>query len=395
MRCLLRCRLSRSAASALPSYRVDADGRPRPRSAAMAQAAVRAREKGGSLSSLSPSRAREAGADCRRRFLFHFLPFSRASEPTAPKSDGAGRRPCRRRSATPSALPSYRVDAAGRPRPRSAAMAQAAVRAREKGGLLSTLSPSRAREARADSRRRFHFHFCLSAGRASRRRRSRTALADARAGGGAQRQARCRATGSTPLAARAPDPPRWPRQLCALGKRGDCCQLCHPRARARRAPIPDDVFFFIFAFQQGERADGAEVGRRWPTPVPAAERNAKRAAELPGRRRWPPAPPIRRDGPGSCARSGKGGIVVNFVTLARARGARRLQTTFSFSFLPFSRASEPTAPKSDGAGRRPCRRRSATPSALPSYRVDAAGRPRPRSAAMAQAAVLAREKGAR
>src|SRR5271155_3051100 len=170
----------------------------------------------------------------------------------------------------------------------------------------------------------------------------------------------------------------------------DCCQLCYPRARARHAPTPDGVF--IFAFQQGERAD-AEVGRRWPPTVPAAERNAKGAAELPGRRRWPPAPPIRRDGPGSCARSGKGGIVVNFVTLARARGARRLQTTFSFSFLPFRRASEPTAPKSDGAGRRPCRRRSATPSALPSYRVAAAGRPRPRSAAMAQAAVRAREKG--
>ena len=106
-------------------------------------------------------------------------------------------------------------------------------------------------------------------------------------------------------------------------------QLPHPHARARRAPIADDVFYFIFAFQQGERADGAAVGRRWPPIVPAAERNAKRAAELPGRRRWPPVPPIRRDGPGSCARSGKGGSLINFLTLTRARGGRRLQTTFS------------------------------------------------------------------
>src|SRR5271155_1902917 len=36
----------------------------------------------------------------------------------------------------------------------------------------------------------------------------------------------------------------------------------------------------------------------------------------------------------------EGRSLINFLTLTRARGARRLQTTFSISFLPFSRASE-------------------------------------------------------
>ena len=58
-------------------------------------------------------------------------------------------------------------------------------------------------------------------------------------------------------------------------------------ARARRAPSPERVF--IFAFPQRAGADG---GRHWPTIVPAA------ASELRRHRRWPPVPPIRREGSG-------------------------------------------------------------------------------------------------
>ena len=53
---------------------------------------------------------------------------------------------------------------------------------------------------------------------------------------------------------------------------------------------------FVFAFPQRAGADG---GWRWPTTVPPADRDANRAvaaSELRRHRRWPPVPPLRRDG---------------------------------------------------------------------------------------------------
>ena len=92
--------------TALRSYAVAADGRPGPRFAAM-----------GAIALFYPlARAREASADFTGDFFFVF---------------------CRRQPLVlPTALRSYAVAADGRPGPRFAAMARAAVRAQEKGVLF-------------------------------------------------------------------------------------------------------------------------------------------------------------------------------------------------------------------------------------------------------------------
>ena len=157
------------------------------------------------------------------------------------------------------------------------------------------------------------------------------------------------------MAARAPDLPLWPALLCALRKRGCYNSFLPSRARAR-----------------GER----RFHRRFlycVLPAPAAGA-ADRAAQLRRRRRWPPGPPICRYGPRCCARSGKGGAITLFYPLARAREASAdFAGDFFFVF---------------------CRRQPLVlPTALRSYAVAADGRPGPRFAAMARAAVRAQEKG--
>src|SRR5271156_3264799 len=78
-----------------------------------------------------------------------------------------------------------------------------------------------------------------------------------------------------------------------------------------------------------------------------------------------------------------------FPLRARARGERRFQTATAISFLCLA-GRQPLVP----AAERDADRAAATPTALRSYAVAADGRPGPRSAAMAHAAVRAQENGA-
>src|SRR5271170_927836 len=194
----------------------------------------------------------------------------------------------------------------------------------------------------------------------------------ARAGGGARRRPRCGATPSPPMAARAPDLPLWLTLLCALRKTVPFSPFFPLRARARgerRFQTATAISFLCLAGRQ--------------PLVPAAERDADRAAELRRRRRWPPGPPICPYASRCCARSGKRCPLVLSFPFARAREASadsRRRRRFLFYVWP--------------ADSRSCRRQSATPPALRCYAVAADGRPGPRSAAMAHAAVRAQENGA-
>jgi hypothetical protein len=116
----------------------------------------------------------------------------------------------------------------------------------------------------------------------------------------------------------------------------------HTRAREARADSRTAFSFFSF------RLDGAA---------------AAAAAELPGRRRWPPAPPLRRDGSPPCSLSGISGRGVGALH-PLAGGSERRGGAGDLFFMEI----EPTVPAAE-----------LDPSALPrlpSYRVAAAGRPR-------------------
>ena len=84
-----------------------------------------------------------------------------------------------------------------------------------------------------------------------------------------------------------------------------------PHARARRVPSPQRVFIFAFPQRAG-------AGPAWPTIGPAA------ASELRRHRRWPPVPPIRREGAPACSRSRfsgwRGGALYPLAVAAERRG---------------------------------------------------------------------------
>ena len=120
------------------------------------------------------------------------------------------------------------------------------------------------------------------------------------------------------------------------------CSLVHrvnhfryPRARARGASRRFQIRFHFLVQQRGPSSTAPRLEALAEPTVPPARLDANGAAAaavLPGRRRWPPAPPRRRDGYAAVRAQEKGRVNHFRYPRARAREGRRADSRSVFIF---------------------------------------------------------------